>query len=309
MAKGRMLDKVIILSKKLNKISEGAENLYYRTLVCVDDYGRYHADPEIIKGQIYPRRKISISIIKKRLDELWKAGLIKLYEDDGETYLEITSFEKHQKFRADIQKKAECPEPKGFLQGSRNAPDTTCDETEQGETERCSKLSKDKIIQDNVETHKKIIDYFNAITGQKRSYSCAETNKLINGRLSDGKTFEDFLHVIDTKADQWLNDPKMRKFLRPSTLFREGNFEDYLNELYQKPHQKRSEVGQSQQKPTKEQEEFYQAREKKLDELNERYRPEFEQAQKDADMRAIGQIDNKIKEELAEWSKQYWESK
>ena len=72
---------------------------------------------------------------------------------------------------------------------------------------------------------------------------------------------------------------------------------------------KRDTIGQSKQKPTKEQEEFYQAREKKLDELNERYRPEFEQAKKNADMKAIGQIDNKIKEELAEWSREYWESK
>ena len=72
---------------------------------------------------------------------------------------------------------------------------------------------------------------------------------------------------------------------------------------------KRNMIGQSQQKPTKEQEEFYQAREKKLDELNERYRPEFEQAKKDADMKAIGQIDNKIKEELAEWSREYWKGK
>jgi len=45
MAKGRLLNRVIILSRKINAISEGAENLYYRLLVISDDYGRFHADP------------------------------------------------------------------------------------------------------------------------------------------------------------------------------------------------------------------------------------------------------------------------
>jgi len=148
MARGRMIDKVIILSKKINKISEGAENLYYRLLVMTDDFGRYHADPEIIKGTIYTRRKVSLSIIKKRVNELWEIGLIKLYEDDSEQYLEIVKFENHQKFRDDVKKKADYPEPKKFLQRSRNKPVTTRNESERNETKRCSKLSKDKLSKD-----------------------------------------------------------------------------------------------------------------------------------------------------------------
>jgi len=102
---------------------------------------------------------------------------------------------------------------------------------------------------DIVKKRKKIIDYFNKTTGQKRSYSCEETNKLINGRLNDGRTFEDFKHVIDTKTSQWLNDPKMRKFLRPSTLFRPGNFEDYLNEDYEDPQKRKYQPGVNPKKP------------------------------------------------------------
>ena len=71
MARGRMIDKVIILSRKINAISEGAENLYYRIYVNTDDFGLFHADPEILKGQIYTLRKdITIEIIQNRLDEL-----------------------------------------------------------------------------------------------------------------------------------------------------------------------------------------------------------------------------------------------
>ena len=97
----------------------------------------------------------------------------------------------------------------------------------------------------NIELRKQIIDHFNEITNQKRSYTCDGTNKLIIGRLSEGRTIDDFKHVIDTKTTQWLNDSKMAKFLRPSTLFRPGNFEDYLNEIYEDPRKKVLKVGES----------------------------------------------------------------
>jgi uncharacterized phage protein (TIGR02220 family) len=77
-----------------------------------------------------------------------------------------------------------------------------------------------------------ILSYFNVTTGQKRK---ADTGGFISARLAEGRTFEEFKHVIDTKTAQWRDDPKMCAFIRPSTLFRPGNFEDYLNEPYQPP--------------------------------------------------------------------------
>ena len=41
----------------------------------------------------------------------------------------------------------------------------------------------------------------------------------------------DFKKVIDLKVSQWMGDNKMRKFLRPATLFIPSHFDDYLNEL------------------------------------------------------------------------------
>lgn len=111
MARGRMIDKVIILSQKINAISEGAENLYYRIYVISDDFGLFHADPKILKGQAYTLRNVSIATIKKRLNELTEIGLIKIYEINGERYLEIQEFEKHQTFRKDYTRKAYHPRP------------------------------------------------------------------------------------------------------------------------------------------------------------------------------------------------------
>lgn len=129
--KSRLVEETIITSRKINKISEGAENLWHRLNSKVDDFGHYLADPNVIKGQIYPLRKIMVSSIKKRLQELidagepGKVGLIRLYEVNGETYLELVDFEIHQKWRKDIKRKAEYPKPVTYLNESeriRNGP-------------------------------------------------------------------------------------------------------------------------------------------------------------------------------------------
>ena len=63
---------------------------------------------------------------------------------------------------------------------------------------------------------------------------------MISGRQADGFSLEDFKYVIDIKSAQWKDDPKMDKFLRPSTLFRPSNFESYLQE---KPNLKKVRAG------------------------------------------------------------------
>ena len=56
-----------------------------------------------------------------------------------------------------------------------------------------------------------------------------ETERLINGRLSEGYTVDDFKIVIDKKCKEWKDDAKMSSFLRPSTLFAPSHFDEYLN--------------------------------------------------------------------------------
>ena len=52
---------------------------------------------------------------------------------------------------------------------------------------------------------------------------------MINGRLSEGYTVEDFKKVIDNMQTEWGNDEKMSQYLRPSTLFAPTHFPEYLN--------------------------------------------------------------------------------
>lgn len=51
----------------------------------------------------------------------------------------------------------------------------------------------------------------------------------IMARFKEGYTFDDFITVIDKKALDW-NNTDYAKYLRPETLFRPKNFQNYLNE-------------------------------------------------------------------------------
>lgn len=78
--------------------------------------------------------------------------------------------------------------------------------------------------------YQNIIEYLNALTGSKYDYKGKETRAMIRARFASGFTEQDFYDVIKVKADQWIGDNKMQSYLRPSTLFRPTNFEDYLQE-------------------------------------------------------------------------------
>ena len=74
-----------------------------------------------------------------------------------------------------------------------------------------------------------IVSYLNSRVGSSFKASTDKTKRMINARLNEGFTVEDFKKVIETKAEEWENDPKFCKFLRPETLF-SNKFESYLNQ-------------------------------------------------------------------------------
>lgn len=73
-----------------------------------------------------------------------------------------------------------------------------------------------------------IVHALNEAAGTRYRSSSAKTRRLIHARWAEGYRLPDFLAVIDTMAAEWKGDPKMAKYLRPSTLF-SPKFEDYVN--------------------------------------------------------------------------------
>lgn len=76
---------------------------------------------------------------------------------------------------------------------------------------------------------KTIVDYLNEKTDSHYKATTPKTKQLVQARLKEGFSVDDFKTVIDKKTATWLNDNKMNKYLRPLTLFG-TKFEDYLNE-------------------------------------------------------------------------------
>lgn len=75
----------------------------------------------------------------------------------------------------------------------------------------------------------KAVQLLNDLSGSSFRATTKSTQKLIAAREKEGYTLADIEMVIRHQCGLWSNDEKMRKYLRPETLF--GNkFEAYLSE-------------------------------------------------------------------------------
>lgn len=92
-----------------------------------------------------------------------------------------------------------------------------------------TKLPITKELNTKNKLYRSIVDHLNAACGTAYRSASRKTQNLIDARLREGFTQEDFFRVIDIKAAAWKDDTKMSKYLRPETLFG-PKFEGYLNE-------------------------------------------------------------------------------
>ena len=92
-------------------------------------------------------------------------------------------------------------------------------------------LSKKK--EKNKYIYSEVIDYLNIKAGTSYRVNTKNTQSLINARIAEGYTIEDFKTVIDIKCKSWIGT-EWEKYLRPQTLFG-SKFENYLNENKKAP--------------------------------------------------------------------------
>lgn len=168
--------------------------------------------PEQLAGML----RISPELLNETIRRCVETGKLRT-EEDGSLY--VINWEEYQFSDRYLRKLRE------YKKKTRH--NITLHNTHTAKAEHSSGKAE---LADMGKTVLEIVSYFNSVTGQKRSASCEETRKLISGRLAEGRTLEDFKTVIDRKHAKWKDDPKMKDYIRPSTLFRPGNFEDYLNE-------------------------------------------------------------------------------
>ena len=105
----RIIKDSIRTSKSVNTMTDFQFRLWAYLLTYVDDYGRGSADPEILKGFVFPRRKgVTEATIEKALQDLANIGSILLYDVDGESYFCFPNWADHQRIQT---KKSKYPSP------------------------------------------------------------------------------------------------------------------------------------------------------------------------------------------------------
>lgn len=110
----RFLKETIRSSKNVNSLSDFVFRVWAYLITYVDDFGRGSADPELLKGFVFPRRRgITEEQIGKALETLASKGMITLYSVDGESYFCFPKWDVHQQAR---DKKSKFPAPENNMQ-------------------------------------------------------------------------------------------------------------------------------------------------------------------------------------------------
>lgn len=109
--------------------------------------------------------------------------------------------------------------------------DTNTKNTTENTTENTTKKKRGKRnpLQPS-QIHIDIINYLNEKANKRFSPYTENTIKIINSRLNENRTLEDFKYVIDVKVNHWLGTDFANN-LCPDTLFACKNFEKYLNQV------------------------------------------------------------------------------
>jgi len=98
-------------SESIDSLTSQAENLFYRLLVTVDDFGRFDARPAMIKANCFPiKDSVSINKCKDLLDELEINELITVYVVSGKNILQMSKWDnvpraKESKYPAPVGKR------------------------------------------------------------------------------------------------------------------------------------------------------------------------------------------------------------
>lgn len=98
-------------------------------------------------------------------------------------------------------------------------------------TEKNKNELDNNIIVEEVEKvpYQEIIDHLNEKTGKRYSHKSKANRNLIKARWNEGYALEDFIKAIDNMVAVWTGTDYER-YLQPSTLFRESNFDRYVNQ-------------------------------------------------------------------------------
>lgn len=235
---------------------------YLGTWTVAEDSGVFLLSPLALKMKIFPGDEISKDQIQSYIDTLVSMGKVVPFESDGKTYGWLKNFGRHQRLDNPSAPTLPLPSWIAWVEDEkrhkshyefRPVEDTSATRLRQVSDKKQYRLrrvstnrSKEKRREENkdksiVELHstpstknvpyQEIVDAMNEVCGTRFQHKAQATRRLIKARWNEGHTLDDFIAVINSKAEEWLTDERMCQYLRPQTLFAAQNFESYLNGL------------------------------------------------------------------------------
>jgi len=224
-----------LTDEKLNECSASATGVYIK-LMCImhksEQYGIFllkqkdkQTDKQIknFALKLVKHLPYTIDVIESGLTELIDEGVVQL-NDNGLQ-------QKRMIHDNDISIKRSISGAKGGKKTQSFAkpkPQPKVEPNSEDEIEYENEdVIKDKTVIGNIIV-KEIIEDFNKIMSSNYKDTTKGTISLINARLKEGFTLEDFKIVHRNMLKSWGNNSKMCGFLRPMTLY-SGKFESYLN--------------------------------------------------------------------------------
>jgi uncharacterized phage protein (TIGR02220 family) len=201
------------ISKILDQFSKDNKIFYKENHIILSNFLKHQSyNPNMKKSalMVYNELPKALKGLDKQLDisNLAKAW-VSLYEALGKTYLMLPKIE--VEVESEIEKE--------------NEEESVSHTSEESHLNNQPSAGEKKIAA----AAAAIIDHLNLKTNSAYRSNTAKTKSFISARMNEGFTVDDFKIVIDKKYEDWKDDPKMAKYIRPETLF--GNkFEGYLNE-------------------------------------------------------------------------------
>lgn len=202
-------------------------------LMCLagetNDEGMVYFMPEIpyTDEMLAEQFKIDVNTVRLGLATFQRFGMIEIIDD----IICLPAWEKWQAVDklSEIREQTRKRVAKHRERQKLCAGNVTCNVTVTQSNATDKEQEEDK----NKEIYKSIVAFLNEKAGTSFRPSTKNTRDKIRARLNEGFTLDDFKTVIEKKCIEWVDDPKMSKFLRPETLFG-PKFEGYLNERSRK---------------------------------------------------------------------------
>lgn len=97
----RIVREGILTSEAVNELDAETEVFYRRLHSVVDDYGLYHAHPQLLRAHLYPLKldEVTTEQIIKWMAKCCKVGLVSVYEFEKKKYLRVNKFDQQVRQR------------------------------------------------------------------------------------------------------------------------------------------------------------------------------------------------------------------